>query len=194
MRSHFLSFSSSSGAEQDQSSLFSLTKVTLTAGGAKKRVGGRCLDTTLLPQPTVSTISLQHPGSETTAHTSGTGGRAHPSQINYAALPSSAPSSLAGLGTRPGGTQPLQLNCSTLPAQPNSSPSSHSGIGARPAGTQPSHFDYFSPNNDRWISVADFYSLTKSLTNACLLIMVMFRGVHLRGSDTQFQGGTCEIL
>jgi len=139
----------------------------LPVGGVKKRVGTRFLDTTLIPQPTVSTISLQHPASETSAYsnqtTSGRSAGIYPSQINHAVLPPSAPSSYSGTvtGARVGTTQPLQLNYSVISVQPNSTPSSHSGLGARPGGShsQPSQLDYFSPSNDRWSSADNFQSL-----------------------------------
>ena len=101
------------------------------AGGAKKRVGTRCLDSTLIQQPTVSTISLRHSGTETLAYSN-----------NVA----------SGIGGRAGGPHLSQYNYSNLPVQPDSTTlSNYSGIGARSAGTQPSQLDYFSSNNDRLI-------------------------------------------
>ena len=124
----------------------------MPAGGVKKRVGTRFLDTTLIPQPTVSTVTLQHPASETMLYshqtTSGRTAGIYPSQIKYASLPTSASSSFTGTaGARVGTTL---LNYSAVPAQPNSTPSSHSGLVAWPAGTtQASQLDYFTPANDR---------------------------------------------
>jgi len=131
--------------------------VTLLAGGAKKRVGGRAVDTSLLPQPTVaavSSISLGHPGPDATAYSSntasGSGARAGAAQTNYSALsvqPNTLPPGHSGIGARLGSTQPSQINFA-LQVHPSSVPSSHSSVGTRTGGSQRAQVD-FSSLNDR---------------------------------------------
>jgi len=132
------------------------------AGGAKKRIATRCLDTntTLMPPPTVSvvsTISVSHPGADTVAYgnnvTFSAGGRTgglYPSHINYSALPVQ-PTGTASSYSRVASTQPLQINYCSVPGQPHITPAvvGHSGVGARAVATHPSQLDYFTPNNDR---------------------------------------------
>jgi len=129
------------------------------AGGTKKRVGGRTMDASLLPQ---SAISLARPGSDAAAYgsnsTYGSGGRTgvgYPSQINYSALSVQTNTLPAGhpvVGARMGSTQPSQLNFA-LQVHPSNIPSSHSSAGTRTGATQRPQVDFSSINNDRLIRI-----------------------------------------
>jgi len=123
------------------------------AGGAKKRVGGRAVDTAL-PQPAaVSTISLAHPGFDAVAYHSGTasgsGGRTgsiYPPPSNYSTL--SVQTNTMPTGTRlASSAQPSQLNFA-LQVQSSNAASSHSSSGTRTGGTQRPQVE-FSSFSDR---------------------------------------------